>query len=637
MKRYLYIILFALLGVSCDTVIDDIIGSELVEICVIADADECTDNRVNVDGNITKWEVGDRITLVLTSYGYQTIELEIKSSADISNSGKRAKFRGTVPTGKYYGVTAFYPAVPVSGMEATLDRNREDNIFMMSEIMDENKPVLNVKAGEKVELPIAFEHLMHKVDFNIILDESVSYDEIAVTMNAERNGEPLEFVESKSFDLLFHTMSDKSKVNSITVSGNTPKLSTMLFPMENTAGVAFNFDVYLDGVKRYEVRKPESGTIDNIAMHAGMYTTVNLDLSNNKEAECRAEMDCSVDARGVWAELEFSNIAYLVDDEPADIFKLKLEYARANSNEWIGCDFTSDVIINGVFEYCIPFEGMAYLEENSDYMCRLTLYPKDSNNYQPITSEPFKFNTKSAVVTADISAPQVNISEEKLNISVANATVYYDGIYIPNYGNVAYEFAYRKSGSNQWESLSTVTYNNSGYSGAYDVTLFEEGATYEIIGRVTVNSAWVFESEAATITIPNGDTPTPPTPPVDGEADTTAIAGDWHLTSWRGAEPSFDIYLSITTDGVISLYQRLDSRLWETYYSTVGFEDSVISGTYTDGIAWGTSYYVTINGDTMTWVDVTDSSDISIYTRCTLPDFTNPDIRVTSNTIERFL
>jgi hypothetical protein len=232
----------------------------------------------------------------------------------------------------------------------------------------------------------------------------------------------------------------------------------------------------------------------------------------------------------------------------------------------------------------------------------------------------------------------VNISEEKLNISVANATVYYDGLYIPNYGNVAYEFAYRKSGSNLWESLSPVELSGNGYSGAYDVTLFEEGATYEIIGRVTVNSTWVFESEAATITIPNDDTPTPPTPPVDGDADTTAIAGDWHLTSWRGAAPSFDVYLSITEDGVVTLWQRIDSYSWEIFNSTVGFENGVISGVYADGVAWGASYNVTMSENAMTWTDTTDSTDVSVYTRCTLPDFESNNTRaVIDMDTKRFL
>ena len=163
---------------------------------------------------------------------------------------------------------------------------------------------------------------------------------------------------------------------------------------------------------------------------------------------------------------------------------------------------------------------------------------------------------------------------------------------------------------------------------------FKVGKTYSFISRMLINNMFVMDSEVTEFTIPEKEVPAPP---VSGDADTTELAGQWYLTEWSGTEPAFDVYLSITTDGVVSLFQRIDSRLWETFYSTVGYEGGVISGIYTDGVAWGTSYYVTIDGDTMTWVDVTDSNDISIYTRCTLPDFTNPDIRVTNSTIERFL
>jgi hypothetical protein len=148
-----------------------------------------------------------------------------------------------------------------------------------------------------------------------------------------------------------------------------------------------------------------------------------------------------------------------------------------------------------------------------------------------------------------------------------------------------------------------------------------------------INNLYRFTSNETSYTIPVTETPTPPTPPTppdSGDADTTALAGDWHLTEWRGTAPAFDVYLSITEDGVVTLYQRMDSRLWETYYSSVGFEQGVISGVYTDGVVWGASYYVTVEGDTMTWIDTADSGDVSVYTRCTLPDVTNPEIRPTS-------
>ncbi|MBQ2364246.1 MAG: hypothetical protein II288_01620 [Alistipes sp.] len=99
----------------------------------------------------------------------------------------------------------------------------------------------------------------------------------------------------------------------------------------------------------------------------------------------------------------------------------------------------------------------------------------------------------------------------------------------------------------------------------------------------------------------------------------SAISGCWHLTSWRGAEPSFDVYMDIDSSGNVVLYQRIASRNWEVYHSTAELEDSTISGVYSDGVAWSASYGVAASGNTMTWTDTSDPSDISIYTRAELP------------------
>ena len=345
--------------------------------------------------------------------------------------------------------------------------------------------------------------------------------------------------------------------------------------------------------------------------------------------------ECNVEAKGLYATANLSHIAYMVDGKEQDIHILKLEYALQNTQEWVGYEFAGNTIKNGTLSQRIPFNEDEYLTENSDYKLRVTLYPTNSD-YEPITCDEFEFRTKSAEVTANITTPIVNITDDKLNISIANATVLYDGINIPN-GEVAYEFAYRKSGSSLWEDLSPVELNGEGFSGTYDITLFEEGATYEIIGRVTVNGTWVFKTEAVSTTIPQSETPTPPAPPVTGDADTKAIAGEWHLIEWRGTVPAFDVYLSISEDGVVTLWQRIESRLWETFYSTVSFDGSIIAGKYTDGVAWAASYSVTIDGDTMTWTNTADKTEVSIYTRCTLPDFTNPDIRTYAAEGRRFL
>ena len=101
--------------------------------------------------------------------------------------------------------------------------------------------------------------------------------------------------------------------------------------------------------------------------------------------------------------------------------------------------------------------------------------------------------------------------------------------------------------------------------------------------------------------------------------------------------PSFDIYLDITANGVVTLWQRLESRAWECFYSSAAIEDGVIFGTYTDGAAWGASYSVTLDENTMTWVATNDSTDISVYTRAELPEDLNVAVTRAAESQTRFL
>lgn len=128
---------------------------------------------------------------------------------------------------------------------------------------------------------------------------------------------------------------------------------------------------------------------------------------------------------------------------------------------------------------------------------------------------------------------------------------------------------------------------------------------------------------------PERDDPVPD-PPVENIPDdpdvpesdinTEEIAGTWHLTRWSDSEPAFEVYISITDDGNLTLWQRIDSYGWEVFGSTVNYEDSIISGVYADGTAWGASYMVVLEDDLMTWTSVYDDSDVSSYTLEELPD-----------------
>lgn len=371
----------------------------------------------------------------------------------------------------------------------------------------------------------------------------------------------------------------------------------------------------------------ETKYVANIVVDGGEYGTEKSDaftFTTQKHAPITAaNYSVEVEAKGLMATLNFSDVAYMADGNAEDINVIKIEYARLESDEWVAKEFAGSEIANGKISKFIPFEGKDYLKESSDYKLRVTLFPENSN-YAPLRSDEHTFSTIAAEVSANIPMPKLNINAHTIDAKVENIEIFYDGVpsvYYSSPYSTRYQFRYREKGTTEW-SLVEV----SAKYGNIDATLplgdSCEGKSFEVQAIIYAGAdAALFASDIAEIEVPVS---TPPTPPVGGGGDTSDIAGTWCLTQWRGAEPSFDVYLSITEDGIVTLWQRIESREWQRYYSTAAIEDGVISGTYTDGVAWGASYNVTLGNETMTWVNTADSGDISVYTRAELPEGFTP-------------
>lgn len=346
----------------------------------------------------------------------------------------------------------------------------------------------------------------------------------------------------------------------------------------------------------------------------------------------------SIDAKGIMATITLSDVAYLVDDVAQEIESVKLEYARKRSElEWVEVDMTDRESVS------LPEEGGEYLDEKSKYLYRVTITPTNTE-FKPKTTEEYEFETEYAEITAELSKPDVAIVGDNIEVAVESVKVWFDGVERPDYHYLEYYVYYREPGGEKayWENKTEVEPNNGGISLSLALSSFEEGKEYEFAGAVVAGAERkVRLSDIVTITIPKEDTPTPPTPPappVGGSSDTTAIAGDWHLAEWRGATPLFDVYMSITEDGIVSLWQRIESREWQLFYSTVIYENDTIWGEYTDGIAWGASYLVAIDGDRMTWTDTLFSSDVSVYERTEIPDEVTSNVSYATRAVsERFL
>ena len=261
--------------VSCSK--EDIVNSEPAEmvcISIVADLEDST--RLDVDGNKTYWEEGDKILLGLRESSSSTTftEMSINSASDISSDGKRAIFHGEVEARTYYsGVTALYPAQSVNFNEVTLNRENENNIFMTSYSSG------SFTASQGAKLPIAFEHLMHKMDFKLSTAEGESAvdlnSDITIKVSAKSNGSTVKFVKSKKLNMKNLSPTVMEDSDQLIVQGSGESFSTMLFPMELNYNGTLIFEISVDG-KQYEIVK---GPFNQpFKMSAGKSTTVNLVL-----------------------------------------------------------------------------------------------------------------------------------------------------------------------------------------------------------------------------------------------------------------------------------------------------------------------------------------------------------------------
>ena len=328
--------------------------------------------------------------------------------------------------------------------------------------------------------------------------------------------------------------------------------------------------------------------------------------------------ECIIEPMGVVAYALLEGVSFTLDGVESPLAKVEFKYALSSSNgEWTTVVISPE---DAEKNFKIPAEGEPYLKEKSDYNYSVTLYPEDTN-YESYTIDG-KFTTTEARLTSDVELPTITATDDAIHLSSKVTTLLVDGEVIPDYATIVYKFYY--TNYNGHEGFIDAVCADGVMSATAALSMFQEGATYDFRTCMEVNDMILLLSGDAPYTIPVVETPTPP---VSGDADTKALAGEWHLTEWRGAVPSFDVYLSISEDGVVTLWQRMESRLWETFYSIVSIDGGIIAGEYTDGVAWAASYHVAVDGDTMTWTNTADSGEVSVYTRCTLPDFSNPDIR----------
>lgn len=106
----------------------------------------------------------------------------------------------------------------------------------------------------------------------------------------------------------------------------------------------------------------------------------------------------------------------------------------------------------------------------------------------------------------------------------------------------------------------------------------------------------------------------------DKKEDTTNYDG-WMLSRWNGGtELSGKVYLQLNADRTFSLYQSIDVPGYRKLTGTYTEEGQVLSGTYSSGMPWESSYV--IEKRTKTELQLRSETDVvSIYTAVEVPAY----------------
>jgi hypothetical protein len=283
MKKYIYYVVLgiSMIVASCNADIDIEYlpaDDQMVNINIVASNTE--DTRIYLNGNRTEWEVGDTITVALTSYTTKYYPFTIESIADISDDGNVARFSGAIPAGYYTKAVAIFPAITDTSSYTTL--SRQDDAIYMAAIYDDAFIVNNSSAS----IPMSFSHLMHKIDYNITLASDFTSTNIsngvAIEMVAKSNDNEFSMPQCYTYNLeegymnMAVASSSSHVADFATHNFLTNKVASALIFPTTIRDAELLFNVYIKGEKAHTIVK----NLDrDLTMSEGGVTKINLELN----------------------------------------------------------------------------------------------------------------------------------------------------------------------------------------------------------------------------------------------------------------------------------------------------------------------------------------------------------------------
>lgn len=120
----------------------------------------------------------------------------------------------------------------------------------------------------------------------------------------------------------------------------------------------------------------------------------------------------------------------------------------------------------------------------------------------------------------------------------------------------------------------------------------------------------------------------------DNPQEALDITGEWQISqlttkSAQVGDQTVDIYLAFTSAGNFDLYQMIGTGRYRHYTGSWSLSGNTLSGKYSGGSEWATSYTVAVDaGKTQLVLTTADGSEVQTYRKRPIPQ------EVTANALE---
>lgn len=98
------------------------------------------------------------------------------------------------------------------------------------------------------------------------------------------------------------------------------------------------------------------------------------------------------------------------------------------------------------------------------------------------------------------------------------------------------------------------------------------------------------------------------------------FVAEWHLIEMSGADAKSlpEVYIDFKQDLKFELYQKIGEGRFRRYGGTYALTGSVLSGKYSDGKDWGSSYAVSFDGSNLVLKAQNGSEEVCTYEKKSL-------------------